>query len=204
MSHFQHNSGLFFETIRLIDGSLQHVNYHNQRFNKTREENFGIRELTQLEDYIKVPEKFQQGLYKCRVTYGAKIEKVEFDHYILADIRTFKLIRVENIEYSYKYTDRSSLHDLFSLKEDCDEIIIIKDGYVTDTSIANIAFYSGSKWITPASPLLPGTHRARLIHEKVLMEQQILEEELLSFSKIWMFNAMMSEIMPVLKTTFKK
>lgn len=44
--------------------------------------------------------------------------------------------------------DRTQLDELFSKRENCDEVIILKNGIVTDTSIANIAIFYENTWIT--------------------------------------------------------
>jgi hypothetical protein len=33
---------LFLETIKVVDGSLTNIEYHNERFNRTRADFFGI------------------------------------------------------------------------------------------------------------------------------------------------------------------
>jgi len=62
--------------------------------------------------------------------------------------------------------------------------------FVTDTSIANIAFYDNGMWKTPKNPLLKGTTRARLIDEGKLIEADIRVNELRNFSKVALLNAM--------------
>ena len=77
------------------------------------------------------------------------------------------------------------------MREEGDDILIIKDLLVTDTSIANIAFEtSGGEWITPKNPLLKGTTRARLLDEGKLKEADIRVHELRSFTKVALLNAM--------------
>jgi len=73
---------------------------------------------------------------------------------------------------------------------DCDEIIIEQNGYLTDTTIANIAFYDGERWITPAKPLLKGTMRAKLLDEGLLHEKEIKKEDLKNYSQVALINAM--------------
>ena len=59
-----------------------------------------------------------------------------------------------------------------------DEIIIVRAGKLTDTSIANIALLIDGAWLTPASPLLPGTTRERLLEEKLLVQADITPADL--------------------------
>ena len=47
----------------------------------------------------------------------------------------------------------------------------MKQGLLTDTSIANIALSDGTHWYTPAHPLLKGTKRAALLEEGILQEK---------------------------------
>jgi 4-amino-4-deoxychorismate lyase len=47
--------------------------------------------------------------------------------------------------------------------EGCDDIIIVRNGFVTDASYANLIFRKGDEWFTPATFLLAGTMRAFLL-----------------------------------------
>ena len=79
---------------------------------------------------------------------------------------------------------------LFEKKDKADEIIIVKNGYITDTSIANIVIYDGTSWLTPKVPLLRGTARARLLEEKEIIEANITVKMLLKSQKLALLNAM--------------
>ena len=69
-------------------------------------------------------------------------------------------------------------------------MIFVKNGIVTDTSIANIAIFYENSWITSTQCLLKGTTRARLIEEKKLIEKDISLEMLKNASQIALMNAM--------------
>ena len=79
---------------------------------------------------------------------------------------------------------------LFSQKVSCEEIIILKNGIVTDTSIANIAIFYEGVWITSKHCILNETTRARLIEDKKIFEKDITLEMLKNASKIALLNAM--------------
>ncbi|HEY6915657.1 MAG TPA: aminotransferase class IV, partial [Paludibacter sp.] len=66
----------------------------------------------------------------------------------------------------------------------------VKNGLLTDTSYCNIALYDGQNWFTPRVPLLYGVNRAELLLEEKLIEKDIAVEELKSYEKIALFNAM--------------
>lgn len=76
------------------------------------------------------------------------------------------------------------------MKDDCDDILIIKNKRITDTSIANIVFYNGNRWITPSQPLLEGTCRARLLSEGGIEVDEIMMNDIKLFSQFKLINAM--------------
>jgi 4-amino-4-deoxychorismate lyase len=88
-----------------------------------------------LADFLHIPEECRQGLFKCRVTYGPDIESIEFEPYRKRTVRSLKLVVSDEIEYSFKFKDRSALEALFAQRGDCDDIIIVKNGLVTDSFI---------------------------------------------------------------------
>ena len=101
-----------------------------------------------------------------------------------------RLVYSDCISYTYKSSDREALNQLYSQRGDADDILIVKKGLLTDTSIANIALYNGTEWYTPVSPLLKGTKRAFLIDQGIIREQNILIGNLDTYSKITLFNAL--------------
>ena len=95
-----------------------------------------------------------------------------------------------DINYELKYENRDALNHLVEQKGDADDIIIIQEGLITDTSIANLCFYDGRKWLTPSKPLLYGTTRQRLLDNKEIHTADILYTDIHKFSKIALMNAM--------------
>lgn len=129
--------------------------------------------------------------YKARVIYGEKgIEDIQYALYSMKEIHTLKIVRDDDIDYSFKSTDRTDLNWLAATKGNCDEIIIIKNGLVTDTSFTNIAIYKDGKWLTPKHPLLLGTKRAALLENGIIQEADITVDDLMKAEKVSLFNAM--------------
>jgi 4-amino-4-deoxychorismate lyase len=176
----------FFETIKSVDGELFHMPYHQKRYESVLS-SLGINDVKNLEEYIEAP---KIGTYRCRVVYNPHAIMVSYHEYKKREISSLKLIFNNDINYRVKSTFRDELDNLYAKREECDDILIIKDLLVTDTSIANIAFYSNGMWITPKAPLLKGTTRARLLAEGKLVEADIGVNELRNFSKIALLNAM--------------
>ena len=71
-----------------------------------------------------------------------------------------------------------------------EKIVIVKQGFITDTSYANIVFFDGHKWFTPVSPLLKGTKRTFLLDKKIIEETEIRIDDLEKFKKARLINAM--------------
>jgi 4-amino-4-deoxychorismate lyase len=164
--------------------------YHNARANRTRREALGMSEDLELEAHIRIASDFQTGVVRCRVTYSATVIAVEMGHYVPVPIRTLKLVDGRDIDYRYKYADRSALNALYAQRGKCDDILIVKDGLITDTSMANVAFFDGMDWVTPATPLLDGTTRRKLLETGVLKEREIRITDIPGYIRCVAFNAM--------------
>jgi len=171
------------ETIKCRDGSVFHLNYHQQRVNTSRAK-LGFDNTLKLE--LSPP---KNGLYRCRIVYEKEIEKLEYIPYRAKKIQSFKLLETD-ISYSLKYENRDEINALFAQKEEADEIIMVKNGLVTDTSIANICFYNGKEWLSPKSPLLKGTTRQRYLDASRIKIADIPLKEIKNYSKIAVMNAM--------------
>ncbi len=179
-----------FEVIKVQNRQLQNIDYHNDRLNHSVLAIFGIENHIDLEKFIKIPVDLDDQIYKCRVIYSNKIEKIQFELYTQKIINSLKLVECNDIDYRYKYFDRSKINELFEKRENCDDILIVKNGFVSDTSYANIIFWDGSRWVTPSSPLLPGTKRQKLIDHNIIIEKEIRVRDLPSFEKARIINAM--------------
>lgn len=178
----------FIETIRIENGTIPHLALHNERLNATRREMLGQVCTLNLSDFIQ-PDAYRERT-KCRVEYAEDILKVEYAPYHMRPVHTLKRVTDDKIEYPYKSADRHLLTDLFACRENCDDILIVRQGLLTDTSICNLALWNGQDWITPAVPLLPGTMRAALLDKGVIIPGVIHLEDLPAYRRIRLFNAM--------------
>jgi 4-amino-4-deoxychorismate lyase len=181
---------VLFESIKIIDRQLQNIFYHNERFNRSRSELFGVSRKTDLEDLISIPVDLPSGIIKCRVFYSQQIEGIEFDPYIPRKISSLKLTESDDIDYSYKYANRTKINELFDQKGNCDDVLIIKNGMITDTSSANVAFWDGSQCLTPANPLLKGTKRQLYLDNNVIREEELNLRNINQFEYLSLINAM--------------
>ncbi len=173
---------MYFETIKCDDYEVYNLDYHKKRMSDTVGINFN------LEEYIY---PLNEKLLKCKVTYNEnEIIDIKYDPYTPKQIKSFKLIYDNEIQYDRKFTDRKKIEQLFSLKEERDEIIIVKNNLVTDTSIANIAVLIDGTWYTPKTPLLYGTTRQRYLDSGKIKQKDIDVKLLKSAEKIALLNAM--------------
>jgi 4-amino-4-deoxychorismate lyase len=179
-----------FETICVRSRSFLNIESHDRRFNTTRRDLWGKEEHLPLEAAILIPDFISNASYKCRVVYGPDIESIEWEPYEARKISSIMLVDDDTISYAYKFRDRSRLQYLMESKRECDEILIVKNGLITDTSIANVALFDGYGWFTPDLPLLPGTQRALLLDQGIIKERRIHISDLPRYSKIKLFNAM--------------
>lgn len=176
----------FLETIKAVDGELFHLEYHQARYESVLD-SLGIKDKKDLKEYLNPP---KWGLYRCRLLYGKDSINVTYHEYKKRDISRLKLIFENDIEYSQKSACREEIDILYAQKDECDDILIIKNLLVADTSIANIALYKNGVWLTPKTPLLKGTTRARLLDEGKIVEADINSTELREFTQVALLNAM--------------
>jgi 4-amino-4-deoxychorismate lyase len=177
------------ESICLENGLLKNLEYHQDRVNRSFRALIPNVHPLQLKSSIILPDV--KGKHKCRLVYDAYSCSYSFVEYQNRLVRTMKIVEVNHIEYTYKYLDRHSLELAFNQRAQCDDIIIIKNGLVTDSTYANLAFFDGSRWFTPKHPLLRGTKRAQLLTDGLVTECDIRKGDIKAFEKISLINAML-------------
>ena len=150
------------ESIRLQNGNFHRLSYHQQRMDRSVKELYGEKNSINLFESLKaykLPSKI--GLYKCRVVYTkpTRISRV-YSIRGLSRSTVLKVVYDQEIEYSHKYHDRNKIAALFNQRQYCDDILIIKNGFVTDSSYSNIIFYDGVNWIYARHTLIKRHHAA--------------------------------------------
>lgn len=187
------------ESLRLKDGQIDKLSYHQERLNQAMAELFPEAEPVDLASAIKIPENCMTGLFKVRVLYGQTLEKVEFEAYHFRKIESLKVVYHASIDYHLKYTNREILQELFARRGNCDDILIVKNGFVTDSFAANLLFFDGQKWVTPQTPLLKGTQRQFLLDRGIIQELEIREDDIRNYQKVGLVNALVRfDEMPVI------
>jgi len=177
---------LLLETIKIEDGKVHNLDYHQKRCTKSRKILFNTQDTLLLKIHIKAPTK---GLYRCRILYHTRIHSIEYIPYKEKAISKLQIVS-SSLVYPFKYANRDTLDHLLLTHSGFDEVIVEKEGYLTDTTISNIAFFNGQHWITPSKPLLEGTMRAKLIDEGFLHIADIEQENLEDYTQVALMNAM--------------
>ena len=186
-----------FETLAIEQGNICNIELHQQRYKRSLQVFYGKQSAVdfphvfQLAEHIRVPlELTAEPLIRCRIDYNAEQIQCRYFPYQRKHYRTFKPVVCDYIDYGLKYADRTLLNELLEQKGDCDEIMIIKNGYVTDCTIGNLIFRQGTQWFTPDTPLLEGTQRAILLAQGRIKVRSILATDLSLFEEIRLINAL--------------
>lgn len=189
---------LLVESLKLKDGVLYNLDYHQKRLNYSLNEVFPLSNGIDLEREIIIPEDCHMGTFKVRVSYGPAVEKVEIDPYVFRMIQSLRVLHHNSIDYHLKYSERRMLQELFNERGECDDIIIIKNGFVTDSFAANLLFFDGKQWFTSTTPLLKGTKRQWLLEKGLIVEKEIREQDIPDYRNVGLVNAMIDmDEMPV-------
>lgn len=181
----------FLESIAVFQRKYKSLPYHQARVDRSRKEVLGLEDPFTLADLLKIPDSLGQTLYKCRLIYDRKLLGVDYIPYFPKSLNSLRLIELDEIEYTYKYADRQIWESLQKQKAGADDILVVKKGRVTDISYANIAFWDGEKWLTPAEPLLKGTKSAALLDNGLIEADDIKVQDLSKFKKARPLNALL-------------
>lgn len=178
------------ESIFLKDGQFRHLDLHQKRIDYSRKQALNLENNLNLESFLSQHETPQQGVFKCRILYGVHFADPEFIAYTHKPINSLKIIEANALNYSLKFSNRAAINEIYSKREDCDDVLLVKQDLITDSSYCNIAFSADGQWFTPDKPLLKGVQRQFLLNQRIIREQEIRISDLAIFSSFKLFNAM--------------
>ncbi|OIP84427.1 MAG: hypothetical protein AUK44_02570 [Porphyromonadaceae bacterium CG2_30_38_12] len=181
----------FIESIKLLDGKFYRLPYHQHRINRAFEDLYPHSELINLAKIIAdltVPDK---GLFKCRLVFDSTLQFTEIVPYKRRTIESLQLVEASMEAKSYKLEQRTSLNAAYEQRGRCDDILIVNQGYISDTWYANVALWDGKHWFTPTLPIIEGVQRASLLRENKIIAKDIAANEISNYTRICIFNAMM-------------
>jgi 4-amino-4-deoxychorismate lyase len=178
------------ESIRLYNGEFSRLDLHQDRIDNSCRQVFGKIPDWRLKYFLMSHDFPTTGLHKCRVIYDEGTVQAEFSSYQAKPVQTLKLIIDNEIDYRHKWEERLKLNDAFGQRENCDDILIVRNGLITDTFYGNMVFQKNDEWFTPESFLLPGTMRQFLLNTGVIKTMRIDIHNFRQFSKFKLINAM--------------
>lgn len=179
----------FIESIKVEDKQIFLLELHQKRVNQTFT-HFGKEGSIDLSKIFKHLEHDENGMFKLRLSYDLdKRVRTQMIPYAIPEIADFQLVENNSFDYSFKFEDRKEL-DKMKMKSKAEEIIIVKNNHITDTSFSNILFLKGKEWFTPNSYLLNGVQRQNLLKQKKIKETEITLQNIKQFSHFQLINAM--------------
>ena len=179
----------FIESIKVEDQKAFLMEFHQKRVNDTFA-HFGAQGSIDLEKIFKSLEHDEDGLYKLRIVYDLNRNfKHQMIPYAIPEIENFQLVENNSFDYSFKFEDRKEFEKM-KTKAKTEEIIIVKNNHITDTSYTNILFLKGETWYTPTTYLLNGVMRQHLLEEKKIKEAEITLQNIRKFSHFQLINSM--------------
>lgn len=181
----------FIETIQFKNGKFTNLELHQERIAKTIGHFYPCDDIPDLKEFLGgfcIP---TGGVYRFTVSYSIDFEDCKIKKYHPRRINRLFLVDGNDIDYGFKYADRAGLEFLARHCEENEDIIMVKNGLITDASYANLVFSDGNSWKTPLSPLLPGTKRKLLLEKGIIKESVIRPEDLESFKTCSLINAML-------------
>lgn len=179
----------FIESIKVEDQEAFLLDLHQKRVNETFT-HFGKESALNLQKIFKNLEVDEDGLFKLRIVYDLdKNFRTQLIPYAIPEIHSFQLVENNTFDYSFKFEDRKEL-DRMKSQSKAEEIIIVKNNHITDTSFSNLLFLKGKEWFTPNTFLLNGVMRQHLLKTKKIKETEITLNNIKEFSNFQIINAM--------------
>ncbi|MDD2634457.1 MAG: aminotransferase class IV [Bacteroidales bacterium] len=181
---------IFVEVLKVKNGTFIDIQDQLERIYRTTLHFFSKPLIVNLTNNI-IPIDLRNKLVKCRIVYAKEIISIHFETYKLRNIQSLALVEHNTIEYSYKYKNRDKINELLRQHNECDDILIVKNSLVTDTSYSNVVFKDiDGKLYTPASTLLAGTKRQKLLDTGIIYKKEIRINDIKSYEGVYLINAM--------------
>ena len=179
----------FIESIKVEDQKIYLLDFHQKRVNETFK-HFGKEGSVDLGKIFKDLAVDEDGLYKLRIVYDLeKNVKTQLIPYAIPEIDDFQLVENNCFDYPFKFEERREFEKM-KTKARAEEIIIVKNNHITDTSFTNLLFLKGKDWFTPYTYLLNGVQRQYLLKNRKIKETEITLQNLREFSHFQMINAL--------------
>ncbi|MDR0621258.1 MAG: aminotransferase class IV [Deltaproteobacteria bacterium] len=178
----------FLESIKLLNGAYHNLELHRSRMTRAALAAFGSRPGFDL--YEALPKSVPKtGLHKVRLIYGQKLESVGITPYSMPSPKTMAVVQATELDYRHKYLNRSDI-EILAANAPADDVIIAINGFVTDSSYANLVFENAHGLYTPEDPLLAGVKRQALLASGAIRTRRIKVSDIMDYDRVRLINAM--------------
>ncbi len=181
----------FIESIRLENGNVKLLDYHQDRMDRTTFHHFACQNQVEISKIIEKMELPTIGVYKIRILYSRNEQNIEMSPYQQKTYSDFEIIELpDHFNYAYKFADRT-LFETLSMHLNPQTIAIFSQkSMLTDALYANLVFQKNGILYTPNTPLLNGVQRQFLLENNKITEIKISTHDIFSFEKVGLINAM--------------
>ncbi|SIR09952.1 aminotransferase class IV [Maribacter ulvicola] len=179
-----------FESVCIENSQIKNADYHEARFRRSYMRQYKTHPTYSLFDGILLTNLEHDLKYKLRIGYKQNGTRFSFSEYENNIPTSLQLLSDDTISYPVKRNNRKKLNQLFKQRGNLHDVLIVKNGLITDASYSNILFSDGRQIVTPSTPLLEGTCRARLLDENKVTEKRIAAADLSNFESFQLINAL--------------
>lgn len=179
-----------FETIRIENGEIKLLEFHQRRVNHTFKYFFPGAKPLCLCNIISTDNLNSPHRIKCRVSYNEKRFQIEYSPYSLRQIN--ELVPVEtNLSYPFKFEDRTQLLSAKGQLQAGEEILYVTNARIRECSYANVLLEIDGDWLTPMYPIFHGVMRSYLLQKGIIRIADLFLSDLEDSQSIKLVNAMM-------------
>ena len=179
-----------FESICVENYQIKLSEFHQKRMDNSYLKLFNVKNKWSIKKIFESLKIESNQKYKLRINYSQSKYSISLKKYFKKKIRSLQCLELNDYSYDLKYTDRSVIDKNNKLKSLSDDILIIKNGFVTDSSYCNIVFFDGLSWVTPKFPLLKGVQRNFLLKNKKIFKKKIKVSDISKYKSFVLINSM--------------
>ena len=179
-----------FESICVENYQIKLSEFHQKRMDNSYLKLFNVKNKWSIKKIFESLKIESKNKYKLRINYSQSKYSISLNKYFKKKISSLQCLELNDYSYDLKYTDRSIIDKNYKLKSLSDDILIIKNGFVTDSSYCNIVFFDGLSWVTPKYPLLKGVQRNFLLKNKKIFKKKIKVSDISKYKSFVLINSM--------------
>jgi 4-amino-4-deoxychorismate lyase len=182
----------FFETIKVLEGIPLNIEYHLRRVVATAK-HFNLQYIAKEFENTLANFKIENNeVYKLRIDYTEKIEKIDVQKYHFTNPKFYKIIDIADYHYNYKFVNRHYLEKIQRNLPENTIAILTKNRLITDSTYANLVLEIDGAYFTPSQPLLQGTKRQQYLDNHRITLRDLTTDDLFKMEKFYLINAMIN------------